>query len=369
MVLLDAADDSRRTVAVVPEAESSVQKVSSDLTQSRNQHVSSTGKGTTTPASPPKVQFQVEAPRRSRPKSLRSLSGNVSLVIESLPEPPCYCLFQMVISVYVILTLSLSVWCVVQSVRREDTNWPPIGRILPLIILNSPGSWAIALPMTLGARTREPMGHFLAAAAVLPPAMAGQLLVRTAAGVELQDPGQADVNGMLVGLIQFLLLLAVAALRSSTVSASVPLPFLLGLTLGLGNAVAVAFLPLVLNEEMDTTSVLVPLVSFILMGCIAQLSWGFRPQTDESEQTSLALRLLRDCAAEFQHQTSPAEGPRVVSHYEECMKQMDVVETALRHQPKLSEEVLFEFGHVLSLLKASLPIFTSSKSQDTDKGP
>lgn len=364
MVLPDAADDSRRTVAVVPEvAESSVQKVSSDLTQLRNQHVSSTGKGTTTPASPPKVQFQVEAPRRSRPKSLRSLSDNVSLVIESLPEPPCYCLFRMVISVYVILTLSLSVWCVVQSVRREDTNWPPIGRILPLIILNSPGSWAIALPMTLGARTREPMGHFLAAAAVLPPAMAGQLLVRTAAGVELQDPGQADVNGMLVGLIQFLLLLAVAALRSSTVSASFPLPFLLGLTLGLGNAVAVAFLPLVLNEEMDTTSVLVPLVSFILMGCIAQLSWGFRPQTDESEQTSLALRLLRDCAAEFQHQTSPAEGPRVVSHYEECMKQMDVVETALRHQPKLSEEVLFEFGHVLSLLKGTL---TSGKLYKTE---
>lgn len=309
----------------------------------------------------------MEAPRRSRPKSLRSLSDNVSFVIESLPEPPCYCLFRMVISVYVILTLSLSVWCVVQSLRREVTAWPPIGRILPLIILNSPGSWAIALPMTLGAKTREPMGHFLAAAAVLPPAMAGQLLVRTAAGVELQHPGQADVYGILVGLIQFLLLLAVAALRSSTVSASFPLPFLLGLTLGLGNAVAVAFLPLVLNEEMDredvTTSVLVPLVSFVIMGCIAQLSWGFRPQADESEQTSLALRLLRECAQEFQDQTSPAEGPRVVSHYEECMKQMDVVETALRHQPKLSEEVLLEFGHVLSLLKGTL---TSGKLYKTE---
>ena len=51
----------------------------------------------------------------------------------------------------------------------------------------SRGSWAIALPMTLGAKTGEPLGcalhalsaprvrRFLAAAAVLPPAMAGQL--------------------------------------------------------------------------------------------------------------------------------------------------------------------------------------------------
>lgn len=359
----DPAADGSRGVAVVPEAESSVQKVSSDLELSRNHNVSSIGKvSPISPTSPPKVSFQVEAPRR-RPKSLRTLSDNVSFVIESLPEPPCHCLFRMVISVYVILSLSLSVWCVVQSVRREDTAWPPIGRILPMIILNSPGSWAIALPMTLGARTREPMGHFLAAAAVLPPAMAGQLLVRTALGVEFQHPGQADVYGMKVGLIQFLLLLAVAALRSSTVSASFPLPFLLGLTLGLGNMVAVAFLPLVLNEEMDTTSILVPLVSFILMGCIAQLSWGFRPQADESEQTSLALRLLRHCVAEFQESESPAEGPRVVSHYEECMKQMDVVETALRHQPKLSEEVLFEFGNVLSHLKGTL---TSGKLYKTE---
>lgn len=359
------------TTGVVPEADlsKSLKSDGSAHEAKRSPHAIWNGQvdGTNAPSSPPpKVSFLVEVPRK-RPKSLMSISAvsdNMSLMIEALPEPPLHYLFRTVVSVYVILTLCLSVWCICQSLLSDVTGWPSIGRILPLIILNCPGSWALALPMTLGAKTREPMGRFLAAAAVLPPAMAGQLLARTAAGLQLQSSSsQADLYGTLAGLIQFLLLLGVAALRSF--SASFPLPFLLSLTIGLGNAVACVFLPLIAQEELNhedaITGVLVPLVNFVLVGCIAQLSWGFRFEADESDQTALALRLLRDCTKQFD--SLGAEGPRVISHYEETMKQMDVVEAALRHQPKLSEEVLFELGHIMSNLKVTL---TSGKLYKTE---
>eukprot|EP00438_Fugacium_kawagutii_P028856 Skav214195 [mRNA] locus=scaffold2153:87469:95768:+ [translate_table: standard] len=119
----------------------------------------------------------------------------------------------------------------------------------------------------------------------------------------------AVADTVLFGKYRFLLLLAVAALQKTT-SISFPLPFLLGLTLGLGNAVAFAVLPLLEEVEPAASSVLIPLVSFILIGCIAQLSWGVRLQADELAQTNLALRLLRDCTNQLDCQGSPlmAEG-------------------------------------------------------------
>ena len=53
--------------------------------------------------------------------------------------------------------------------------------------------------MTLGAKSGEPLGRFLAAAAVLPPAMAGQLLARIAVSVEVQHVGQVPSFKRLFG--------------------------------------------------------------------------------------------------------------------------------------------------------------------------
>eukprot|EP00913_Durusdinium_trenchii_P013779 g12938.t1 len=190
--------------------------------------------------------------------------------------------------------------------------------------------------------------------------MAGQLLARTAAGVQFLQSSQADLYAIGAGLIQYFLLLWVWALR--TPSTSFPLPFLLGVVIGLGNAAAVVFLPLVV-EEIDEgifSSMLMSAVCFVFVGGIAQLSWGLHTSFQNTE----ALRLLREYTKGFSQASERDDGgPVVFSHYEETMKQVDAVEQALRLQPTLSEEVLDELGVIFLALKGTL---TSGKLYKTE---
>ncbi|CAE7036136.1 pde-4 [Symbiodinium natans] len=248
---------------------------------------------------------------------------------------------------------------------KSESGWPPLGRLLPLIILAMPGSWAIAVPMT-SLKAHEPMGKVLSTAAVLPPAWTGQLLVRTATGAEFPEACKADFYAILAGIFQFALLAAVSAWRLPT--AKFPLPLVLGAVQGLGHLVGVAMIPLIMeihmHEIMVFESFVLPLVAFLLVGASAQLTWGVRFQLDETASTLAALRRLQQVNRKHRGQDSDnRKGPLVVNHYEETIHQVEAVMDALSKRPKLSKEVVGEFWEALHSIKGTL---TSGKLFKTE---
>eukprot|EP00439_Symbiodinium_sp_Y106_P059974 s233_g8.t2 len=252
----------------------------------------------------------------------------------------------------------------------EQSGWPPLGRLLPLIILAMPGSWAIAVPM-MSLKAHEPMGIVLSAAAVLPPAWTGQLLFRTAAGAEFGQICQADFYALLAGVFQFALLSAVSAWRMPT--AKFPLPLVLGAVQGMGHLVAVLLVPLIMETRMQDAmvveSLLLPIFAFLLVGASAQLTWGVRFQLDEDSSTLAALRRLQQ--VNWKHRGQEGDSSRtgtgpmvgVLNHYEETIHQVEAVLDAISKRPKMSKEVVSEFGVALHKIKGTL---TSGKLFKTE---
>lgn len=275
-----------------------------------------------------------------------------------------------VLGLYVVWMLFVAVACVVRSLQREQSGWPPLGRLLPLIILAMPGSWAIAVPM-MSLKAHEPMGIVLSAAAVLPPAWTGQLLFRTAAGAEFGQICQADFYALLAGVFQFALLSAVSAWRMPT--AKFPLPLVLGAVQGMGHLVAVLLVPLIMETRMQDAmvveSLLLPIFAFLLVGASAQLTWGVRFQLDEDSSTLAALRRLQQ--VNWKHRGQEGDSSRtgtgpmvgVLNHYEETIHQVEAVLDAISKRPKMSKEVVSEFGVALHKIKGTL---TSGKLFKTE---
>ncbi|CAJ1342796.1 unnamed protein product [Effrenium voratum] len=312
-----------------------------------------------TPERPPaKVHFSEDFSQDGNPENLDAGKAE--------PKPPSRWQYpshrSLAAGIYLLLALVLAVWCTIKSINSEGTQWPPPGLLLPLVILSSPGSWAISLPMKLGARSQEPMGRFLAAAAVLPPAVAGQLLLRTAAGAEFSSC-VAELAAVLGGMIQFLLLLGVSKPENF------PIPMMLSFAIGLGHAVGVGTVSVILEEDVEDTTItgiwLISLFIFIMAGATAQLAWGVSFQSEQTLQTSKALRRLRNSIQEASPQDVELMdgGPMVISHYEETMKQVDAIWDALRYRPTLSEEVIFELGTAFHNVKGTL---TSGKLYKTE---
>lgn len=275
-----------------------------------------------------------------------------------------------VLGLYVVWMLFVAVACVVRSLQREQSGWPPFGRLLPLIILAMPGSWAIAVPM-MSLKAHEPMGIVLSAAAVLPPAWTGQLLFRTAAGAEFSQVCQADFYALLAGVFQFALLSAVSAWRMPT--AKFPLPLVLGAVQGMGHLVGVLLVPLIMETPMQDAmvveSLVLPIFAFLLVGASAQLTWGVRFQVDEDSSTLAALRRLQQ--VNWKHRGQDGEPNRtgtgpivgVLNHYEETIHQVEAVLDAISKRPKMSKEVVSEFGVALHKIKGTL---TSGKLFKTE---